>query len=83
MSRLSFAMYLINLSIIKITILSQQNAFMFGINDVIENTIYFFILSSFFSIPVVLLIEFPFMNPVLVLFCPKVWYDKIFYDSVI
>jgi peptidoglycan/LPS O-acetylase OafA/YrhL len=62
MARLTFAIYLIHISIIQIIVQSQQNVLMVGIYYNIRDTIYFFLLATFFAVPVVLLIELPFSN---------------------
>jgi peptidoglycan/LPS O-acetylase OafA/YrhL len=70
MSRLSFGVYLIHFDIIQIVIHSQKKAFTFEIYKIIEHTIYFFILSTFFAALVVLLIELPFTNLEKLIFKP-------------
>jgi peptidoglycan/LPS O-acetylase OafA/YrhL len=62
LARLTFAIYLIHYSIIQTVLRSQQNVLEFGIYYIIRDTIFFFILSAFFAIPIVLLIELPSSN---------------------
>lgn len=62
LARFTFVIYLIHYSIIQIIIKSQKNVLMVTPYYNIRDTIYFFIVSLFFAIPIVMLIEMPFGN---------------------
>ena len=61
-SKLTYTIYLIHFYIISIALRSQQNVLMLNWYNNIRDSIYFFILSAFFAIPIVLLIEMPVIN---------------------
>ena len=62
LSRLTFAMYLINYSIVQTFYLSQRNVIVLDDYNAFMNAAYIFILTTIFSIPIVLMIEMPSMN---------------------
>ena len=59
LARFSFAIYLVHFSIIQILIKSQKTVQMVYEYSVIRDSVYYFLLSLFFAIPVVFLIEVP------------------------
>jgi peptidoglycan/LPS O-acetylase OafA/YrhL len=61
-SRVSFVVYLIHFPIIFVVLLSQRAVDELNIFNTIRNTVYFFVLSCFCAVPIVLLIEFPILN---------------------
>ena len=62
LSKLTFAIYLIHVDIGLIALWSQENVVIFNWYNNIRDTIYFFILSIIFAIPIILLIEMPIIN---------------------
>ena len=67
-ARFNFVIYLIHYSIIQIFIKSQKTVLMVNEFNLIRDTIYFFLVSLLFSIPIVLLIEMPAGNIEKILF---------------
>lgn len=59
LARFTFAIYLIHYSIIQTMLRSQKNVLILDEYNNIRDTIYFFIVSLMFAVPVVLLIEMP------------------------
>ena len=62
LARFTFVMYLIHFYVIITVVKSQETVSMVYGYTIIRDTIYFFILSLFFAIPIVLLIEMPAAN---------------------
>ena len=62
LSKLTFAMYLINYSIVETFYLSQRNEILFDTYNALMNATYIFILTAIFSIPLVFMVEMPSVN---------------------
>lgn len=62
LSKLTFIIYLIHLPIMEIVWRSQSVALHYGVYGNIQSTVYFFILSCFFAVPIVFGIEMPAAN---------------------
>ncbi|OMJ91130.1 hypothetical protein SteCoe_6394 [Stentor coeruleus] len=62
LAKLTFAVYLIHLPIMEIVWKSQGSSYNYGVYLNIQNTVYFFVLSNFFAVPIVFGIEMPTVN---------------------
>ena len=76
LSRFTFAIYLIHDSIIKTTVKSQKNELFFDDYYSISETIIAFIVSLFFAVPIVLLIEIPCANIEKIIFSREILGEK-------
>jgi peptidoglycan/LPS O-acetylase OafA/YrhL len=62
LAKLTFTIYLIHITISQIIVKSQKNVTEFCIYNIIRDTIYIFVIATFFAIPIVLLVELPLSN---------------------
>ncbi|OMJ91129.1 hypothetical protein SteCoe_6393 [Stentor coeruleus] len=70
LAKLNFSTYLIHLPIMEIIWKSQRAAFAYSVYGNLQFTVYFFILTSFFAVIVVLSVEMPVSNLEKLLFTP-------------